>query len=69
MKNGQDMTIDYDVLSPWMQYSKYNKMLHISYTTYLKNEDGDSLTFDWEDFIEDAKGRLDVTLMTKSYRI
>ena len=46
---------EYDVLHPYMHYSEYDKMLHFSYTTYLKSEDGDALTFDWEDFIEDAK--------------
>ena len=38
-----------------MHYSEYDNMLHISNTTYLKSEDGDSLTFDLDDFIEDAK--------------
>ena len=38
-----------------MHYSEYGKMLHFSYSAYLKSKVGELLTFDWEDFIEDAK--------------
>ena len=46
---------DYEVMRQFMHYSEFDKMLHIDYTPYIISKDGEPPTFDWKDFIEDAK--------------